>query len=154
MAKDSNISIYPVTDHFEVKVKEMEANNLKRQVAQYKRRYKNIFKLSEYFNQDSFLYKPAGTTEAKLIGTNNAERNEDFGTPGYNQKIDVGEFHPNGFEGALSKIGNKVFQFRLNENKTQNKQFLANEILCEEVFEKLTNISKAAVTKAAKKINL
>lgn len=37
--------------------------------------FNNIFKLSEYFNQDSFLYKPAGTTDAKLIGTNNAERN-------------------------------------------------------------------------------
>ena len=116
--------------------------------------FNNIFKLSEYFNQDSFLYKPVGTTEAKLIGTNNAERNEDFGTPGYNQEINVGEFHPNGFDGALSKIGNKAFQFRLNENKQQNKKFLTDKILCEEIFENLPIVSKSAVTRTAKKINI
>lgn len=116
--------------------------------------FKNIFELSEYFNQDSFLYKPAGTTNAKLIGTNNAERNQQFGTPGYEQEIEVGEFHPNGFDGALSKIGNKAFQFRLNENKQHDRKFLSDNILCEETFEKLSNISKAFVTKSAKKIKI
>jgi hypothetical protein len=116
--------------------------------------FNNIFALSEYFNQDSFLYKPAGVTSAKLIGTNNAERNEDWGQPGYNQEIEVGEFHPAGFEGALSKMGNKVFQFRLNEHKEQNKQFFANNILCEEIFENLSVQSKAAVTRTAKKVNI
>jgi hypothetical protein len=116
--------------------------------------FNNVFRLSEYFNQDSFLYKPEGTMEAKLIGTNNAERNEDWGQPGYQQEINVGEFHPEGFEGALSKMGNKVFQFRLNEHKEQNKQFFANNILCEEIFENLSVQSKAAVTRTAKKVNL
>jgi hypothetical protein len=89
---------------------------------------------------------------AKLIGTNNAERNEDWGQPGFQGEIEVGEFHPNGFEGALSKMGNKVFQFRLNENKEQNKEFFANKILCEEIFENLSIQTKAAVTKTAKRI--
>lgn len=114
--------------------------------------FNNIFRLSEYFNQDSFLYKPAGTMSAKLIGTNNAERNEDWGQPGFNNEIEVGDFHPNGFEGALSKMGNKVFQFRLNENKEQDKSFMANKILCEEIFEDLSVQTKAAVTKTAKRI--
>jgi hypothetical protein len=114
--------------------------------------FNNLFKLSEYFNQDSFLYKPKGTMSAKLIGTNNAERNEDWGQPGFQGEIEVGEFHPNGFEGALSKMGNKVFQFRLNENKEQNKEFFANKILCEEIFENLSIQTKAAVTKTAKRI--
>lgn len=114
--------------------------------------FNNIFRLSEYFNQDSFLYKPAGTMSAKLIGTNNAERNEDWGQPGFNNEIEVGDFHPNGFEGALSKMGNKVFQFRLNENKEQDKSFMANKILCEEIFDNLSVQTKAAVTKTAKRI--
>lgn len=116
--------------------------------------FDNIFKLSEYFNQDSFLYKPAGVMSAKLIGTNLAERNPEFGQPGYEQEIEVGEFHPNGFEDALSKMGNKVFQFRLNEEKEQNKLFFANKILCEDIFENLSIQSKAAVTKTAKSIKL
>jgi hypothetical protein len=114
--------------------------------------FDNIFYLSEYFNQDSFLYKPAGSMSAKLIGTNNAERNEDWGQPGYNGEIEVGDFHPNGFEGALSKMGNKVFQFRLNENKEQNEKFMADKILCEEIFENLSIQTKSAVTKTAKRI--
>lgn len=116
--------------------------------------YKNLFKLSELFNQDSFLYKPSGTINAKLIGTNLAERNESQGQPGFGQEIDVGEFHPNGFENALSKIGNKVFQFRLNEHKEQNHKFFADNILCEEIFENLSNISKAAIHNTAKKVKL
>ena len=38
---------------------------------------KNIFTLSEYFNQDSFLYKPECDINAYLIGTNHSEN------PGY-----------------------------------------------------------------------
>lgn len=114
--------------------------------------YQTLFDLSEYFNQDSFLYKPAGTMAAKLVGTNNAERNEEWGQPGYNQEISVGDFHPGGFDGALSKMGNKIFQFRLNENKFQNRKFFADTILCEEIFENLPIQSKAAVAKTARKI--
>lgn len=51
-------------------------------------------------------------------------------------------------------MGNKVFQFRLNEEKEQNKLFFANKILCEDIFENLSIQSKAAVTKTAKSIKL
>lgn len=104
--------------------------------------YNNCFILSEKFNQDSFLYKPKDTNNAYIIGTNMSERNEANYTPGYNQRIFVGEFHPNGFEGALSKIGSKIFQFRLNENKQQNRTFIGSKILVEETFNNLTNIQK------------
>lgn len=116
--------------------------------------FNNLFELSEYYNQDSFLYKPADTMSAKLIGTNSAERNEEFGQPGYKQELNIGEFHPNGFENALSKMGNKVFQFRLNENKNQNKLFMINNIICEEIFENLSIQTKAFVSKTAKKLNI
>ena len=116
--------------------------------------FNNMFALSEYYNQDSFLYKPVGTMSAKLIGTNNAERNEEFGQPGFEQEINIGEFHPNGFENALSKMGNKVFQFRLNEQKEQNKLFVANKIICEEIFEDLPIQTKGFVTKTVKKLKL
>ena len=116
--------------------------------------FNNIFALSEYYNQDSFLYKPAGSMSAKLIGTNNAERNEDWGQPGFNQEIAVGDFHPEGFDGALSKMGNKAFQFRLNEHKEQDKLFMANKVICEEIFEDLSVQSKAAVTRTAKRVNI
>jgi hypothetical protein len=91
---------------------------------------------------------------AQLVGTNSSERDETYAVPGYNQTIEVGEFHPNGFENALSKIGGKVFQFRLNENKIQNKLFFANKILCEEIFEDLSVRAKGAVNKTVKNIFL
>lgn len=34
---------------------------------------KNLFKLSGYYNQDSFMYSPKGSDEGILIGTNNAD---------------------------------------------------------------------------------
>lgn len=116
--------------------------------------FDNLFELSEYFNQDSFLYKPKNTVSAQLVGTNYAERNEIFGTPGYNQTIDIGTFNPSGFDGALSKIRNKMFQFKLNENKNQSLSFVGKELLSEETFEKLNVTSKGACANSAKKINL
>jgi len=113
--------------------------------------YKNLFMLSEKFNQDAFLYKPNGTMSAILVGTNLAERNEEWGTPGYNQTINAGEFNPNGFEGALSKMGNKAFQFRLNPDTNQTNTFIGNEILSEETFNKLSIIQKDGCTRLAKK---
>lgn len=113
--------------------------------------YNNLFKLSEKFNQDSFLYKPIDTINGTLVGTNNAQRNEEFKIPGYNQTINVGEFHPNGFEGALSKIGNHIFQFRLNPNKEQNKQFIGKEILSEEIFDRLSINQKSGCLQTFKK---
>lgn len=46
--------------------------------------YTNIFQLSEYYNQDSFLYKAKNDDNAYLVGTNNA------GFPGYCNKVPTG----------------------------------------------------------------
>lgn len=116
--------------------------------------YDNMFKLSEYFNQDSFLYKPKDSKNATLIGTNGLPRNTGLNNPGYGEQIDVGEFHPNGFEGALSQIHSKVFQFRLNENKNHNRVFIGENILSEESFNKLSITQKSGCLNTVKNIHI
>lgn len=66
--------------------------------------FDNLFKLSEYFNQDSFLYKQKGDDTAYLVGTNNA----DF--PGYGEKVPTGTLTtlPSKF---MSRIKNAAFAF-------------------------------------------
>lgn len=66
---------------------------------------KNIFKLSEYYNQDSFMYSPKGSSEGILIGTNGA----DF--PGYGNEIPSGKFTRGVQSLFMSRIGNKGFSF-------------------------------------------
>ena len=71
--------------------------------------YDNLFDLSEFFNQDFFLYKPKGTLSAKLIGTNQTANGKLLrGLPGYHQAIEAGLFHPAGFDDALSEMRNKI----------------------------------------------
>lgn len=66
--------------------------------------FDNLFKLSEYFNQDSFLYKNKGDETAYLVGTNNAE------FPGYGNKVATGTLTtlPSKF---MSRIKNAAFAF-------------------------------------------
>ncbi len=65
----------------------------------------NIFKLSEYYNQDSFMYSPKDSDEGYLVGTNNAE------FPGYGNEISSGKFHRDVQSLFMSRIGNKGFNF-------------------------------------------
>lgn len=65
----------------------------------------NIASLSEYYNQDSFIYSPKDTTEGFLIGTNAA----DF--PGFGEEIPNGKFIKNVQSMFMSRIGNKGFSF-------------------------------------------
>lgn len=64
-----------------------------------------LFKLSEYYNQDSFLYSPKGTTEGYLIGTNT------YDYPGYKNTVRSGQFRKNIQSMFMSRIGNKGFSF-------------------------------------------
>ena len=60
-----------------------------------------IFKLSEFYCQDSFLYVPQGGKDALLIGTND----DDF--PGYGVESNTGNFL-GGFEGQfMSRVGKR-----------------------------------------------
>lgn len=70
--------------------------------------YSNLFKISEYFNQDSFLYKPKGS-KAYLVGTNL----NDF--PPYGEKTIVGDITtlPSKF---MSRVKNAAFAFVDKDN--------------------------------------
>ena len=116
--------------------------------------YNNLFKLSEYFNQDSFLFKPKDSLRAALIGTNGLPGDISLNNPGYGGQIDVGEFHPNGFEGVLSQIHSKVVQFRLNENKNHNRVFIGENILSEESFNKLSITQKSGCLNTVKNTHI
>jgi len=65
-----------------------------------------LFKASEYYDQDSFLYKPAGEeSEAYLIGTaHNAY-------PGYKVREALGKLHVNVDNEFLSRIKKNSFSF-------------------------------------------
>lgn len=83
----------------------------------------NLFKLSEWFNQDSFLYKPLGSEDAYLISTNgNSEQP-------YGSEVKLGKFLSNVSDEYATRIGNKGFVFGDREGKTpfKNKTFLENK---------------------------
>lgn len=75
-----------------------------------------IFELSEYYNQDCFLFKPKGSNEAYNIGTNYGEY------PGYNNEDNLGKLHINIDYEFLSRIGNASFAFTNKENPKQDKR--------------------------------
>lgn len=85
---------------------------------------KNIFKLSEYYNQDSFMYSPKGTSDGYLIGTNN------FDFPGYGNEIRSGSFRKKVQSMFMSRIGNKGFSFtdgeKIDRKDPERKQKLDN----------------------------
>lgn len=66
----------------------------------------NIATLSEYYNQDAYLYKPKGEEAAVLIGTNDS----DF--PGYGEVHKVGKFTNVVNEDFMSVINKKGFAFK------------------------------------------
>lgn len=74
--------------------------------------FKNLFDLSEFFNQDSFLYKKPNDDEAVLVGTNGSD------DPGFGNKKVIGIFRPLADYGSLSKIGSKSYQFRKEFNRS------------------------------------
>ncbi len=66
---------------------------------------KILFCLSEYYNQDCFMYSPKGSKVGYNIGTNHA------GYPGYGKEVMVGDFHKYVQAVNMSRIGNKGFAF-------------------------------------------
>lgn len=83
----------------------------------------NLFKLSEWFNQDSFLYKPLGSEEAYLIGTNGNSYQP------YGKETSIGSFLSNVSDEYATRIGNKGFVFGDREGKKpfQNRSFFENK---------------------------
>lgn len=80
---------------------------------------RNIAKLSEWFNQDSFLYKPLGSEDAYLVGTNS---NSDIPI---GSEVKLGPFLANVSDEYATRIKNKGYVFGDREGKTpfQNKSF-------------------------------
>lgn len=68
-----------------------------------------LFKLSEYYNQDSFLFKEKNSEEAFLIGTN------DHFFPGYGESISQGKFHEKVNAKYMSRLGSTGFTFTKND---------------------------------------
>lgn len=91
--------------------------------------FDELFKLSEYFNQDSFLYKPKGKKQAYLYGTN-----EDMFI-GYGNRRIAGVLHLNVKYEYLSRIGNKAFSFN-RKWKTQQHDDLENTFNSRKEFRK------------------
>lgn len=73
--------------------------------------YDNIFALSEYYNQDCFLYKPKGSEEAVNVGTNKGD------WPGYGVEEPAGKLHTKVDNEFLSRIGNSSFSFMPDGSK-------------------------------------
>lgn len=76
--------------------------------------YNTLFELSEYYNQDSFLFKPKGSEEAFAVGTNNAR------WPGYGNQENIGKLHRNVENEYLSRIGTSSFAFSPEERLPHN----------------------------------
>jgi hypothetical protein len=75
--------------------------------------YENLFKLSEYYNQDSFMMKYKDDDEAYLVGTNLS----DF--PGYKDKSSVGTFKDKVNATFMSRLGAQGFAFTNKDNPAQ-----------------------------------
>lgn len=69
----------------------------------------NIFDMSEWYNQDSFIYSPEGSDEAFLVGTNS------FEYPGYGKEEPSGKLHKYVRSMYMSRLGNKGFSFTNGE---------------------------------------
>ena len=117
--------------------------------------FKNIFVLSELYNQDCFLYKPKDSDEAYNVGTNNCE------WPGYNIKEPAGKFHINIKSEFLSRVGNSSFAFKPDGDKIEHdetpynfqtrkqqrlRQYMNNESKVFETYEDFSRNAKNIIT--------
>lgn len=96
--------------------------------------YNNIFKLSEYYNQNCFIYKPKNRDIAYSVGTNTANN------PGYNRKKNVGKFRIDVVSQELSRYGN----FNTRKNARINNQKNQTPITLDE-WSKLQVMTKGGV---------
>lgn len=73
--------------------------------------YDVLFRLSEWYNQDTFLYKAKGEPEAVLVGTND----DDF--VGYGNTRPAGQFAKNVQGEFMSRLKNKGYAFVSEDTK-------------------------------------
>lgn len=70
--------------------------------------FDKMFSISEFLNQDSFMYKPKDSDEALLVYTNASPGN---GAP-YGSTESIGRFTPKSGEDYYSMLGGKKFEFK------------------------------------------
>ena len=80
--------------------------------------YNDLFKLSEYFNQDSFIYKPKFSGSAVEVYTNYSEHKDENGVERvrYGEERRIGKIHYGVASEFLSRIKNKSFAFMSDED--------------------------------------
>ncbi|MCI5680656.1 MAG: hypothetical protein MR293_01595 [Bacteroidales bacterium] len=72
--------------------------------------YDNLFMLSEYYNQDAFIYKAPDEEAAYWVGTNNAP------APGYGKKVEVGYLYRKVDNELIRHVGNTVLNISDTED--------------------------------------
>lgn len=92
------------------------------------------FKLSRYYNQDCFLYKPKeakGATKleqkAIIIGTNGQQAYH----PTYGEEVTLGRFRPKMIQEQMTRLGNSSFVFKDDEEKKVKDSIYPNGIRLE-----------------------
>lgn len=105
--------------------------------------YDKVLKAILYFKQELLLYKEMNSDKAYVIKDNKLDLN-----------IYLKNFNIDGFTEYLNEIARKIISYKINLNKDQNRRFLADELLCEETFNKLNNISKEFVSKTSKEFRI
>lgn len=92
--------------------------------------YNNIFKLSEYYNQDCFCYKSKDENVAYNVGTNGCDY------PGYGNKVRNGKFVYGVKNEFMSRIRNKGFAFT-DKEKLETFQTTHNDRKIERMNKKM-----------------
>ena len=121
--------------------------------------FKTLFAISEYYNQDCFLYKEAGDNPAYNVGTNACEY------PGYSNKVSLGKLHVNVDSEFLSRIKKNSFSFTNNPSKESSKRPLSFEerkqrrkllagVLNLEVYENLSRGARQSITAICETLDL
>lgn len=86
--------------------------------------YDNLFMLSEYYNQDAFIYKAPDEEAAYWVGTNNAP------APGYGNKVEVGYMYRKVDNELIRHVGNTVLNISDTEDvlRSMSQHSLSKEM--------------------------
>jgi hypothetical protein len=71
--------------------------------------FDNLFKLSEYYNQDSFLFKEKDSDIAVFVGTNMSDM------PGYRNIANIGKFYDRVNATYMSRVRGQGYAFSFND---------------------------------------
>lgn len=100
-----------------------------------------VFTISEYFDQDCFMFKPKGNIDAFNIGTSKS------GYPGYGTEDNIGKLHIKVDDVFLSRIGNSSLKEALNIDVYEDYS-RGSRMSIKSIYHRITNgINKNMITK-------